>query len=311
MALPYVDAHCHLSTSDGNNTDVDIKDVLQCPGIVRCIMSSNPYDWKKLKSMEKSVDLQKSFGVHPWYCHLFNLGGEVVDKVDHYSSVLECKDQNAFDAIVLRLPDPIPLENYIASEFRNEEVQLIGEIGLDKLFRLPENGFYVQSEEPARLSSVRVNMSHQIEIFKRFCGLARENGKPISIHDVKCHGSLFEICVEEILPFELVNVCLHSFTGSPETLQQCWLRYFPEARLFFSLSKCINFKSESSGRNLVTMIPRSCILSETDYPIDKASSTQLVEQLEYVCTQITGSLQLESLDECKQLIYNNFESFLK
>lgn len=310
MALQYVDAHCHLSTNDRENVDVHLSDVVQCADVVRCIMSSNPYDWKKLKNLEKSVGLHKSFGVHPWYCHLFNLGEEVVDKFDHYSSVLDCKDKSAFDAILLKLPEPIPLEKYIASEFKNEEVQLIGEIGLDKLFRLPENGFYVQSEKPARLSRVRVKMSHQIEIFKRFCILARENGKPISLHDVKCHGLLFDICVKEILPFEVVNVCLHSFTGSPETLGQFWLRYFPEARLFFSLSKWINFKSESSGRKLVAIIPRSCILSETDYPIDIVPPMEMTEQLEHVCTQITESLQLESLDECKLLIYINLQRFL-
>lgn len=308
----YVDAHCHLSTRDELNNESHWEEANWDNATARCVMSTNAFDWKKLKKIGQHGNLHRSFGIHPWYCHLFCVGEGAVEKRSHYQSVLEYKDQEGgFEAILEALPEPIPLEKYIEEEFDGSLVDVVGEVGLDKLFRLPENGYYVQSENRARLSRVKVKMSHQITVFKRFCRLAVETGKPISIHDVKCHGTLFDICLAEIKPDNRVKICLHSYTGSLQTLKGCWLRHYPEYQIFVSLSKYITFKSEESGRELVEFVPKSCILTETDFPIDVESPSQLTEQLKYVCSQITQVLRLVNEEECQKLIYNNYQRFLE
>lgn len=300
----FVDAHCHVSTGD------EVKGELQVQGpTLRCVMSNNGFDWQRLKGLPAGGRLRRGFGIHPWYCHLYSVG-EVRGKRDHYERVLDWRDQEAFESLLERLPEPVPLEDYILQEFDAAKVDVIGEIGLDKLFRLPENGYYVQSRSPAPLSRIKVKMSHQMAVFRRFCRIARDHGKPVSIHDVKCHGVLFEACVEELLRHEDVKVCLHSYTGSPQTLRDCWLRRFPQERLFLSLSKCINFKTETAGKELVAMLPPECILTETDFPVDIEPEDQLQRQLQYTCDQVATTLQLSGLDDSKLLIYNNFKRFL-
>lgn len=307
MNAPYVDAHCHLVMSEdgfGENAHP-----YACVDSTRCVMSTNANDWEKLRKIE-ATDIVRSFGVHPWYCHLFSIGRESVSKREHYESVLECKERQEQLAIIERLPDPIPLEKYIQEEYDDELVGVIGEIGLDKLFRLPENGYFVHAKEPFRLTRVRVKLAHQIAVFERFCQLAAQFDKPVSVHDVKCHGKLFEICTEILLPHEGVNVCLHSFTGSKEIISQQWIRYFTEPRIFLSLSKYINFKSSEDGRALAVFVPNRCLLTETDLPIDAVKPDELTNALSYVCEELTEALQLGGLEATKQLIHTNFKRYL-
>lgn len=299
----FVDAHCHVSSGD------ELRGELEVEGpTLRCVMSNNGFEWERLKRVGDTGRLRRGFGVHPWYCHLYSLGEK--DKRSHYESVLAWTDDGEFESLLERLPEPVVLEEYILHEFEPSKVDVVGEIGLDRLFRLPENGYYVHSKSPTRLSRVKVKIEHQMAVFERFCRLARENRKPVSIHDVKCHGVLFETCVREILPCQEVKVCLHSYTGSPQTLKECWLRQFPEDRLFLSVSKYINFRTEGTAEQLLRLIPHRCILTETDFPVDIEREEDLQKQLEYTCQQLARVLHMDGLDEMKALVYDNYQRFI-
>ena len=309
-----VDAHCHIITDPNDTLGGDDG---ASHGMLRCVMSSNPYDWNKLKKMagnsRRKDGLCVGFGVHPWYSHLFYVGDRC-DKVSHYQDVLEYKNEEQFASLVQVLPDPLDLEEYIDREFNDTLVSVIGEVGLDKLFRLPANGFYMQNEK-ARLTTVKVKLSHQEIVFRRFCRLARHTSKSISIHDVKCHGKLNDICNEELLPYHSVKICLHSYTGSKETLLGQWLKKFPSDRIFVSLSKWINFKNPEEGDDLVRSLPPACILTETDYPIDNPDPSYqraLTDQLQYLNAQIARAWD-GNLDASQTAlrIYENFWKFIK
>ncbi|CAR29640.1 hypothetical protein ZYGR_0AD03240 [Zygosaccharomyces rouxii] len=291
-----VDAHCHLSYHC-SATDEQLRS-----SHLRCVMSTNHNDWQALKKI-KVDGVKKSFGIHPWYSHLFTL--EHVDKRSHYEQVLEWKDQDDFNAIVEVLPDPMHLDTYIAKEYDSQSVTVIGEIGLDKLFRLPKNtGFYIEGGGP--LSRIRVKMSHQVAVFTRFCQLARQCGKPVSVHGVKCHGLLYDVCRQELMPHD-VKICLHSVTASLDTLQ-IWIKEYGRST-FFSLSKWINFKDSDEGKNLVKMLPLKCILTETDFPIDKCHNSELADQLDCICDQIDSAL--DNTVDVRQLVYTNFCRFIE
>ena len=47
----------------------------------------------------------------------------------------EYKNEEQFDSLVQVLPEPLDLEEYIKREFNDTLVSVIGEIGLDKLFK--------------------------------------------------------------------------------------------------------------------------------------------------------------------------------
>lgn len=293
--VPYVDAHCHIS----GQGQVD-----HTEGTRRCVMSNYGNDWAHLKNVD---GVERCFGVHPWYSHLFCL--RPGNRRSHYESVLEWKDGEEFEQLLSQLPDPIALEDYIGREFDESQVVAVGEIGLDKLFRLPNNGYYVP-ESGARLSRVKVKMSHQIEVFRRMCRLACEYKKPVSLHGVKCHGVLFDLCIDELLPTDEVKVCLHSYTGSLQTLSGSWLRNFPRSRIFLSVSRYINLKDQDAATELLKSVPRECLLTETDFPIDTQPTEQLMAQLQQVCQQIIEACNLEDLESCKELIYSNYLRFI-
>lgn len=291
-----VDAHCHLSY-DCSATDEQLRS-----DHVRCVMCSNDKDWQAMKKINVE-GIKRSFGIHPWYCHLFKL--EHIDKRAHYERVLDWKDEDEFNAMIEVLPDPMHLETYIAQEYDSELVSVIGEIGLDKLFRLPKNtGFYLGGSGP--MSRIRVKMSHQIDVFKRFCQLARQYDKPVSIHGVKCHGLLYDICREELMPYN-VKICLHSVTASVESIET-WIKQYGKS-VFFSLSKWINFKDSNEAKKLVKMLPLQCILTETDFPIDKFDDVELADQLRYICDQIDSAL--DRTVDVYELVYNNFCRFVQ
>ncbi|WBF15092.1 hypothetical protein N7582_004563 [Saccharomyces uvarum] len=309
-----VDAHCHVSTDPESPCGGDDGGF---QGTVRCVMSSNPYDWSNLKKMASNGKRKDyicvGFGVHPWYSHLFYVG-EQRDKLSHYQGVLEYKDAEQFTRLVQVLPEPLDLEEYIAREFDDTLVGVIGEIGLDKLFRLPANGFYTQGEK-ARLTTVKVKLSHQEAVFRRFCQLARDTRRPVSIHDVKCHGKLNDICNEELLPCSSVKICLHSYTGSKETLLGQWLKTFSPDRVFVSLSKWINFKNPEEGNGLVRSLPPTCILTETDFPIDNPDpvyQADLAKQLQYLNAQIAQAWdEGHDASHATSHVYDNFQRFIK
>ena len=303
--MVYIDAHCHVSTVVDGEVNI--------PGeneIVQCVMSTNQFDWEIVKNMGASSRRVASFGIHPWYCHMFIPGKCTVDKRAHYSDVLDYKDTDEFESLLLQLPDPLSLEKYIAAEFNPASVAVVGEIGLDKLFRLPTHGFFKGNRETS-LTRVRVKMSHQLIVFRRLCTLATIYGKSVSIHCVKCHGLLFDTCKELLLPFREVNICLHSYTGTIDILNGFWFKQFPVDRVYLSLSKWINFKSEQAAKDLIQALPKSSILTETDFPIDMCPPERLQEELLHICLKITEYLQLKSTERCKDMIYKNFQRFIK
>lgn len=158
-----------------------------------------------------------SFGWHPWFSHqlyddiLLGKAEATFDptaqdrkaqKRQHYNAVLspspESKDDEGF---IDELPDPQPLSGLIAQTRTYLEAHpyaLVGEIGLDKAFRLPSHGPAMDDEmtpgrrNGQRLSPYRVNMDHQRRIFIAQLNLAGEMGRPVSVHGVQAPGILFD-----------------------------------------------------------------------------------------------------------------------
>lgn len=158
-----------------------------------------------------------SFGWHPWFSHqLYDdvLLGKTETTFDpsaqdhkaqkrrHYNAVLSPSPQSKDDETFIdELPDPQPLSGLIAQTRTYLEAHpyaLVGEIGLDKAFRLPSHGPAVDDEmtpgrrNGQRLSPYRVNMDHQRRVFIAQLNLAGEMGRPVSVHGVQAPGTLFD-----------------------------------------------------------------------------------------------------------------------
>lgn len=166
-----------------------------------------------------------SFGWHPWFAHQIyddRQRERDIDAKEHYRSVLVPVPDD--DDFLAALPTPISLRDYLRStEERLKEFQyaLVGEVGIDRSFRVPYESFRVPddpesqlrdtsaktgaheegeytagSREGRPLSPHRVSLHHQKMILKAQFQLAARLKRSVSVHSVQAHGVVFEVLQE-------------------------------------------------------------------------------------------------------------------
>lgn len=216
------DAHCHPT-----DTLASIADIPQMKATTLTVMATRGEDQDLVQQTAVSLSAKESqskldrvvpcFGWHPWFSH------QILDdtaqptaaqnpadhKSAHYAAVLTpspADDQSFVDL----LPVPKPLKELI-SETRNRLQQfpnaLVGEVGLDRSFRLPspwnptdienrDDQLTPGSREGRRLSIYRVKPEHQRTVLKAQLQLAGEMNRAVSLHSVQAHGGVFEVLKE-------------------------------------------------------------------------------------------------------------------
>jgi Tat protein secretion system quality control protein TatD with DNase activity len=171
-----------------------------------------------------------SFGWHPWFSHLLyddsadtptyqpapgsvpvsvsgpDSGSEsnaAAAKQTHYNAVLQPEPSPEF---VASLPTPVAVSTFLKeteSRLSANPHALVGEIGVDKAFRLPEpwnpsehaerdSTLTAGGREGRRLSPHRVRIEHQREILAAQLRLAAKTRRAVSVHGVQAHGVLHD-----------------------------------------------------------------------------------------------------------------------
>ncbi|MCJ1320612.1 hypothetical protein MMC15_005952 [Xylographa vitiligo] len=227
--LDVFDAHCHPT-----DTLNSLKDIPYMKAKVLTIMATRSQDQELvlkaanglgagIESFSDDPDGQHlscrvlpSFGWHPWFSHqIYDDIGEGtgqapsrVDKTQHYRSVITPSPED--EAFIRSLPEPRALSDLLATTKQyllKHPLALVGEIGLDRSFRLPESTRIGQIREPEpgltsgsrdgkKLSPYHVEMNHQRKILKAQLHLAGELGRAVSVHGVAAHGIVFEALQE-------------------------------------------------------------------------------------------------------------------
>ncbi len=196
--------------------------------------------------------------------------------------------------------------------------------------------------EGRRLSPYRVRMKHQRKILSAQLKLAGTMQRAVSVHGVQAHGVLFETLREtwtgherEVLskserkrrgsvrnahiheamqeteekdkgPYP-PRVCLHSYSGSLEMLDQ-WLHQSIPVDIFFSFSIVINFSTSavSKTREVIKAVPSNKILIESDLHI---AGARMDENLESVAREVCD-LKGWTLPEGIRQLRRNWEAFI-
>ncbi|KAJ5740506.1 hypothetical protein N7493_000378 [Penicillium malachiteum] len=227
------DAHCHPT-----DTMASIASIPHMKASTLTIMGTRGEDQDLVQQTAQSLNVQPGqndsskrdrivpcFGWHPWFSHQILIDSpdstgtisqditsdaELVSRKNtHYTAVLA--PAVAQDTEFLNfLPTPKPLSQLIAETRERLELfpnALIGEIGLDKSFRLPgawtseelegrDEQITPGSREGRKLSPYRVKIEHQRAIFKAQLRLAGEMQRPVSVHSVQAHGAVFDTLKE-------------------------------------------------------------------------------------------------------------------
>ncbi|KAH8886289.1 Metallo-dependent hydrolase [Thozetella sp. PMI_491] len=264
----------------------------------------------------KSIAVVAGYGRHPWFSHelyddnnpepTYVKSNDIeLAKQNHYKAVLTPSPEDP--AFLADLPTPIPLSSFIAEtrlRLQADPLAIVGEIGLDKIFRLP-----MQWEpeakavrDPARtpggrerrpLSLHKIQMSHQKAILLAHLKLAGELGRAVNLHGVQVNGVLYDLLASNWKGHEIKSqrsrqkrqkgppvdtagdnrqkpfpprICLHSFNGGSDAVKQ-YLRPSIPAKIFFSFSKCHNLSTEvarNKTEDAIKTIPDNRVLVESD-----------------------------------------------
>lgn len=228
------DAHCHptdtmASISNLPSMSARILTIMatrsQDQDLVASVAASHGIPGRQALASSSSVQgaVVPAFGWHPWFAYQLyddSVSSEKATyspasdspeskaeaKSAHYKSVLSPPPADSDSEFISSLPDPIPLSTYLSSlrtRLSTHPLALVGEVGLDKGFRLPVA--WTEAEHSARdtsltpggregrwLSPHKVSLPHQTAVLLAQLRLAGELGRATSVHGVQAHGVLFD-----------------------------------------------------------------------------------------------------------------------
>ncbi|KAF2154458.1 Metallo-dependent hydrolase [Myriangium duriaei CBS 260.36] len=220
--LGVFDAHCHPT-----DTLSSLPDIPNMKARVLTVMATRAQDQDLVADAAKDLSITHSdsdlfheerrkasivpsFGWHPWFSHqLYSPHSSTSsslshsEKVSHYQSVLTPPPSTSF---IATLPSPHPISSFLSStraKLQSNPLALVGEIGIDRGFRLPEpwtepeqeardEGLTPGGREGRKLSPHRVAVRHQQFVLTEQLRLAGEMGRAVSVHGVQAHGILHD-----------------------------------------------------------------------------------------------------------------------
>ncbi|KAM0788273.1 hypothetical protein ACM66B_001422 [Microbotryomycetes sp. NB124-2] len=183
---------------------------------------------------------------------------------------------------------------------------MVGEIGLDKAFKIPNPPELQDAVHPrAKNSDLQTPTSHQLAVVKAQIKLAVKMKRHVSLHGVRAAGetvALLQWCKDEVPHFECIHVCLHSFGGSPESAVQIQKKH---ENVYFSFSTAISGRSPRFF-DMMRSIESHRLLVESDY----SDTSKLDEQVWDVFCAMADARACTH-EELVEILERNWDRFLQ
>lgn len=297
------------------------------------------------------------FGWHPWFSHMLchdacededTMKDAKAFSIKHYRSVLIPEPKDSDIPFLASLPIAQPLGVFL-TKTRNYldryPMAIVGEIGLDKSFRLPlqwsdelqqsrDETLTPGGREGRQLSSFRVSMEHQKKVLKAQLHLAGVTQRAVSVHGVQAHGVLYDVLEESWKGHELPvigkkkqltggsldsppsspksapfppKICLHSYSGSFEGVKR-YLHPAVPSKIFFSFSTAINLTVAANLKTteIIQFLPFDRILVESDLHVAGEDMDKRLEEMYRTICQV----KMCTLDHGVEQIAQNYEDFV-
>ncbi|POY72672.1 hypothetical protein BMF94_4501 [Rhodotorula taiwanensis] len=307
------DAHCHPSDDDRYSVET--------LGAVRtghlCIMSSSLQNQATTEAVcqDRRESVTPFFGLHPWFCHAisFEPPDRLPTKEAHYRSLFPSPSNPdtphpSLDLLLPTFPDPVSIDTFIyelSSRLEQYPAAQVGEIGLDKAFRIPNPPHIAADKSNPKHSDLATPISHQIRMVEAQVDVAIRYGRNISLHSVRTPQETVEMLQrfkdDKGDGWAKLHVCLHSFGGSAESSKQIQ-RAHPNA--FFSFATIISGRSPAFNKLLRAIEPHR-LLMESDFSDTSEIDHQIWEVFEEIQTALdwTAEKTIETLQ-------TNFRRFM-
>ena len=309
--LPQIhDAHCHPTDHPYTFSEINSTE----SGSL-CAMSTRPEDQSLVDTFSEnnSDAVIPFFGHHPWFAHLFSFDDE-----KHHETIFK---PPATEDFISHLPKPIPWDQTLRAlriRLETNPKAHVGEIGIDKSFRLPNHNNSKRDVASRKdLSPYRTSVDHQLRIFTDQCKLAAELGRSISVHGVQCHGLLFET-LQSFWKLQQKSknastspttypprICIHSASLPIETLKQ-YLHPSVSAKMYFSFSTAINARYGQKLLDLISAVPDDKILIESDWHSEGPIRRNQLHDI----ARLVIHVKQWSVDHGVQQLEQNFREFL-
>jgi len=173
-------------------------------------------------------------GLHPWFSHpiSFSPPSSLPPKDEHYSRLFTDPanpdaPHPSLASLLPYLPDPVSFDAFLSDLEHNlvsHPSSHVGEIGLDRAFRIPNPPHVVADKANPKNSDLATPLAHQLRIVEAQVDLAIRLGRNISLHSVRAPKETVDMLQgfkdSKGDGWRRLHVCLHSFGGSPESAKQ-------------------------------------------------------------------------------------------
>ncbi|EPY53378.1 TatD DNase family Scn1 [Schizosaccharomyces cryophilus OY26] len=328
-----IDAHCHPTDTP---EDLHFVPDLSLGKII--VMSTRPMDQEYVSELAEKYPEKviPSFGIHPWFSYLIydpnglTQSDESTIKTEHYKKILSPEPPDDF---IQALPQPTSLTELsetISRLLAKHPSALVGEIGLDKPFRLPVGPYDARSSLPqGPLSPHYVRMEHQIKVFESQLKLASKEQRTVSIHSVQTYTYIYDVLskfwdgywipsksqLKRYKPGEYESIregqkknyppriCFHSYSGSGQQISLFSAHKVP-SEFYYSFSIGINSRYKKM-EDTIQSAPDDRILPESDH-----HSANSLDKLVGESVSAIAQAKTWSKEDTMSILSKNSSSFL-